>query len=46
VANIDRVRVTHRYGEALGSPLVFDAIGEPRHGPSALLLDLRTTTEG
>jgi len=45
VANIDRVRVTHRYGEALTSPLVFDAIGEPRRGPSALVLDLRTATE-
>src|SRR5690606_35182941 len=41
VTGLDRVRVTHRFGEALDTPVVFDVIGEPERGPSGLVLNLR-----
>ena len=42
----DRWRVTHRYGQALVSPPVYDSLGEPARGPSGILLDLRLVTDG
>ncbi len=46
IINVDRVRVTHRYGVALSTPLVYDVIGLPERGPSGLQLNLRLATEG
>jgi hypothetical protein len=46
VTNVDRVRVTHRYGEMLVAPWTFAVIGMPRRGPSGLLLNLRLVTFG
>lgn len=37
----DRVRVTHRFGEALAVPLVYGLVAPPQRGPSALQLRLR-----
>jgi hypothetical protein len=42
VSHIDRVRVTHRYGNVLPAPLLFDLIGPARPGVSAQVLDLRS----
>jgi len=46
LTSFDRIRVTHRYGEHLLVPLEFEVVGEPRLGPSGLVLDLRTVMEG
>jgi hypothetical protein len=46
VTNVDRVQVTHRYGEMLLTPWTFAVIGMPRRGPSGLLLNLRLVTFG
>jgi hypothetical protein len=46
VTNVDRVQVTHRYGEMLLTPWTFAVIGVPRRGPSGLLLNLRLVTFG
>jgi len=46
VANVNRVRVTHRYGVLLSTPLVYDVIGLPERGPSGLQLNLRLATAG
>lgn len=46
LANVDRVRVTHRFGVALATPLVYDVIGLPERGPSGLQLNLRLATAG
>ena len=46
VLNLDRVRVTHRHGEALATGLLFSVIGEPMRGPLGLVLLLKTVTEG
>jgi len=37
----DRVKITHRFAGELVSPPVFEILGEPRQGPSALQVDLR-----
>jgi hypothetical protein len=36
----DRVKVTHRFGMALGTALVFNVQGIPQQGPSGLVLEL------
>lgn len=41
ISNVDRVRVTHRFGEMQETPIEFDLIGEVRKGPSGLLVNLR-----
>jgi hypothetical protein len=41
VSQVDRVRITHRFGEMLSEALLFELIGLPRRGPSGLLLELR-----
>lgn len=40
----DRVTVTHRFGVALGTALVYELLGEPMRGPSGLRINLRTLT--
>lgn len=46
ITHVDRVRVTHRYGEMLLTPWTFAVIGMARLGPSGLLLNLRMVTFG
>jgi len=46
ITNVDRVKVTHRHGVALATPLVFEFIGQPRRGPQGLLVELKTLTDG
>jgi len=45
ISHLDRVRVTHRYGEVLETPLTFELAGKPRRGPSGLVLRLRLVTK-
>jgi hypothetical protein len=42
----DRFQITHRFGEALATPLKVEVIGEPLRGPSALLVHVKTVTDG
>jgi head-tail adaptor len=42
VSNVDRVRITHRFGILLETPLEFQLTGKTRRGPSGLLVDLRS----
>lgn len=44
--NRDRFRVSKRFGEILADPPTYEILGEPRQGPSGLLLDLRLVTDG
>lgn len=36
----DRIKITHRFGIALSTPLVFEVYQKPRLGSSGLLVDL------
>ena len=36
----DSVRITHRHGEALPTPLVFGLDGPPERGPTGMVLRL------
>lgn len=38
---VDRFKLTHRFGEALNTPQVFEIVGLPRRGPSGIVLQLR-----
>ena len=42
----DRIRITHRFGEALATPPTFEILGEPERGPSGMVLNLRLVTDG
>jgi len=42
ITNIDRVRITHRFGEMLETPVEYDILGNPMAGPSGLVLNLRS----
>lgn len=44
--NLDRVKITYRFGVDLSEPEVFEIIGSPERGPSGLVLDLRIVTDG
>jgi hypothetical protein len=46
IANVDRLRITHRFGVALATPLDYEIIGAPRRGPSGLVFALRKVTDG
>lgn len=39
--NLDRFRLTERFGVMLASPILFEFVGEPRRGPSGLLIDVK-----
>lgn len=43
---LSRVRVTHRYGQELGSPQLFEVVGLPEVGPTGLVVNLRRVTTG
>lgn len=42
VTNLDRVRITKRFGETLTKPLLFEVVGNPMRGPTCLVLNLRS----
>jgi hypothetical protein len=44
VTHLDRVRITHRFGEELAMPELFAVLGEARRGPRGLMLDLRSVS--
>lgn len=44
--SLDRFRITKRLGEILADPPTYEILGEPRQGPSGLLVDLRLVTDG
>lgn len=37
----DRVRLTHRFGVMLATPIMYELTGEPRRGPSGLVVDVQ-----
>jgi len=41
----DRIKITHRFGEALATPLVYSIVAPDQIGPSGLRLMLRKVTE-
>lgn len=41
VKTTDRIKVTHRFGTALSTALIFEVIGAIRRGPSGLQVDLQ-----
>lgn len=42
----DRIKITHRYGEALTTPQVFEIVGVLRRGSTGFYLDLKAVTDG
>jgi hypothetical protein len=40
INSLDRVEITHRYGEAITPTLLFSIIGQPALGPSAIVVNL------
>jgi len=45
IEEVDRVSITHRFGEALATPLEFEVLGLAMSGPSGQVLNLRTMTK-
>lgn len=45
IANVDRLRITHRFGVALATPRDYEIIGAPRRGPSGMIFALRKVTD-
>lgn len=45
IASLDRVEVTHRYGDALTPTLLFNVVGQPAIGLSAIVVSLATAHE-
>jgi head-tail adaptor len=43
IANVDRVRITKRFGAAI-TPVVYEFLSRPRRGPSGLTVRLALTT--
>jgi head-tail adaptor len=41
----DKIRLTHRYGALLATPLTFAIEGQPLRGPSGLVLLLKAVSE-
>ncbi len=46
VSNLDRIRITHRFGVALIAPETFEIVGQPKRGPSGLLVPVRRIGSG
>lgn len=46
INRLDRFRLTHRFGVLLETALTFEMMGEPRRGPSGLLVDVRRVING
>ena len=41
VSNVDRVRITERFGVMLETPILFALTGKTKRGPSGLVVDLK-----
>lgn len=41
-----RIRITHRYGQALSPAQDYEIVGEPLRGPSGLVVLLKRATDG
>lgn len=46
ITNVDRVRMTYRFGVALDTALTFELVGNPTRGPSGLVVQLKAVTDG
>lgn len=46
LTNKDRIKVTHRFGEALDAAVVYEIAGEIRRGPTCLTVEVRKVTDG
>jgi hypothetical protein len=46
ISRTDRIRITKRFGLSLEDTLLFKVMGEPRRGPSGLVVDLKRVTTG
>lgn len=46
VSHQARLRITHRFGVPLDTPITFDVIGTARQGPSGLMVWLSNVTDG
>lgn len=44
IANTDRLRITHRFGVVVDSPVDFEIVGLPERGPSGLVFTLKRVT--
>lgn len=42
----DRVRITRRFGVLLETPVRYELVGDPRRGPSGLVVNVRVVTNG
>jgi hypothetical protein len=46
ISNLDRIRLTHRQGAALSTPVVYEIIGLPLVGIAGMILKLSRLTDG
>lgn len=46
ISSNERIQVTHIKGVALGTAEVYEVLGPPRRGPSAIRCNLRLATDG
>lgn len=46
LSNVDRIKITRRFGVTLSTPISYEIVGPPRRGPSGLVLDLKQVTDG
>lgn len=42
ISNIDRIRITHRFGKLLDTPIEYEILGSPMNGPTGMVLNLRS----
>lgn len=42
IINVDQIRITHRFGEMLNTPIEYEILGSPVIGPSGMVLNLRS----
>ena len=46
VEQVDRIRITHRFGVELDTSVDYEIVAEPRRGPSGLLVTIRKVVDG
>ena len=46
ISQVDRIRITHRFGVELDTAVDYEIVSEPRRGPSGLLVELRKVIDG
>ena len=46
IDNLDRLRVTHRFGVLQDEPATYELLEQPRQGPSGLLVRARKVSDG